>query len=96
LSFTYDGKSGWFDLRTIYFDENDGVSRFRLFVAGQLVDEWIADDALPDDKPNGHTSTRHKTGGIALRPGDEIQLEADADGGEQACVDYLVVEPANQ
>jgi alpha-glucuronidase len=94
LSFNYDGEAGWYDVTTVYFDENDGVSQFRLLVSGQLVDEWSADDALPDTKPNGHTSTRRKTRSIALRPGDEIRLEAVADRAEPACVDYLEISAA--
>ena len=69
LSMKYDGKAGWFDLNVSYFDENDGASKFRLLVADQVVDEWTADDTLPDNKPNGHTSTRHQTGRVALAPG---------------------------
>jgi alpha-glucuronidase len=96
LTVKHTGKRGWFDLTTVYFDESDGASRFRLLVGGQLVDQWDAADALPDNKPNGHTSTRHKTRGIALRADDEIRLEVTADAGEQACVDYLVVESSSQ
>lgn len=93
ISMKYEGEGGWFDLYVRYFDENDGQSHFRLLVAGQMVDEWVADDFLPDNKPNGHTSTRRQARRIALRPGDEIRIEATADGGEYAAVDYLEFEP---
>ena len=63
-------------------------------VGDQLVDEWTADDTLPHDQPSGHTSTRHKTPSVALRPGDVIRLEATSDDGEQAGVDYLEITPA--
>ena len=63
-------------------------------MAGQVVDEWLADDMLPDNKPNGHTSTRRQTSRIALRPGDVIRIEATVDGGERAAIDYLEIEPA--
>jgi len=94
ISMKYEGEGGWFDLFVRYFDENDGQSRFRLLVAGQMVDEWVADDSLPDNKPNGHTSTRRQSRRIALRHGDEIRIEALADGSEYAAVDYLEFEPA--
>jgi alpha-glucuronidase len=90
----YEGKAGWFDLYLRYFDENDGASKFRLLVAGQVVDEWTADDTLPDNKPNGNTSSRHETRRVALRAGDEIRIEATVDGGERAAIDYLEIGPA--
>jgi alpha-glucuronidase len=90
----YDGKAGWFNLSTRYFDESDGQSQFTLLVAGQKVDEWKADDTLPDDEPNGNTSTRHETRRVALRPGDEIRIEAVADNGERAAIDYLEIDAA--
>jgi alpha-glucuronidase len=92
LSLKFEGKPGWYQIDVAYFDENDGASKFRLLIAGQLVDEWAADDLLPDNKPNGHTSTRHQTARIALRPGDEIRIEATTDGGERAPIDYLEIE----
>jgi alpha-glucuronidase len=94
LSMKFDGKSGWFNIDIAYFDENDGAAKYRLLIAGQVVDEWMAGDTLPDNKPNGNTSTRHQTARLALRPGDEIRLEATTDGGERAAVDYLEIEPA--
>ncbi len=89
----FTGKGGWYDLDVAYFDENDGVSQFKLYVGDQLVDGWVADDTLPHDLPSGHTSTRHKTTSVALRDGDEVRLEATSDHGEQACVDYIEIVP---
>jgi alpha-glucuronidase len=94
LSMKYEGKAGWFHVNVSFFDENDGASKFRLFVAEQVVGEWTADDTLPDSKPNGHTSTRFQTSRVALRPGDMIRVEATADGGERAAIDYLEIDPA--
>jgi alpha-glucuronidase len=93
LSHTFKGKPGWYDLDVVYFDESDGVSKFKLFVGDQLIDEWSADDTLPHDQPSGHTSTRHKTASVALRDGDVIRLEGTADRGERAAVDYLEILP---
>jgi alpha-glucuronidase len=94
VSKKYDGKAGWFNLSVVFFDENDGAAKYRLLVAGQVVDEWTADDTLPDNRPNGHTSSRHETSRVALRPSDVIRVEAVADGGEHAAIDYLEIEPA--
>ena len=93
ITHKFAGKPGWYDFDVAYFDENDGVSKFKLYVGDQLVDEWLADDTLPHDQPSGHTSTRRKTPGVALRPGDVIRLEATSDQGEQAAVDYLELVP---
>jgi len=94
IRYKFTGKPGWYDLEVAYFDENDGISKFKLYVGDQLVDQWQADDQLPSDQPNGHTSTRHKTANVALRPDDEIRLEGTSDGGEQACVDFFEITPA--
>jgi alpha-glucuronidase len=86
-----------FDLAVQYYDQTNGVSQFKLFVAGQKVDQWLVDDMLPSRNvpsvPNGHTSTRHTTRGVALRAGDDIRIEGIADGGEKAAVDYVEIEP---
>lgn len=93
-SFRYDGRAGWFDLDVQYFDESDGKSTFKLFVGEQLIDQWAADDRLPTTKPDAHASTRHRVRGVALRPGDTVRLEAVADGGENAGLDYVEINPA--
>jgi alpha-glucuronidase len=94
VSMKFDGKPGWFNVSISYFDENDGASKFRLLVAGQVVDQWTADDTLPDNTPNGHTSTRRQVSRVALRPGDMVRIEATADGGDRAAIDYLEIDPA--
>lgn len=91
--FRYAGAPGWLDVAVRYFDPSGGAARFRLFVAGQLVDTWRADDRLPSAKLDAHTSGRHRTGGIALRPGDEIRVEGTADAGDPAAFDYLELTP---
>jgi len=97
VSFIYNGKPGWYDLAVQYFDQTNGVSQFTLVVGKQTVDRWLADDLLPSRNvpslPNGHTSTRHTVRGVTLRPGDEIRIEAVADGGENAPIDYVEINP---
>jgi alpha-glucuronidase len=92
-SFRHQGQPGWYDMSVQYFDQNDGVSRFKLFVAGQLVDEWAADDSLPTRRIDAHSSTRRRILGLALRPGDEIRIEGLGDGGENAALDYVELRP---
>jgi alpha-glucuronidase len=90
-SFHFEGKPGWHDLSVEYFDQNDGESRFKLFVAGQMVDEWTADDNLPAKNIDGNSSTRRTVRGVALRPGDEIRIEGIPDREEFAPLDYLEI-----
>jgi alpha-glucuronidase len=94
VSFPYAGKPGLFDLAVQYFDQNNGISEFKLFVAGREIDHWLADDLLPSSRPDGHTSTRHVVKVVALRPGDQIRIEGSAQGGEQACIDYVEITSA--
>jgi alpha-glucuronidase len=95
LRWRFKGKPGWFDINVFYYDENDGVSHFRLFVGDQVVDEWAADDALAGDEPGIHTATRQRTSRVALRPDDELCIEATADALERAVVDYVEVGPSD-
>src|SRR5262249_44716728 len=92
-SFRYDGKAGWYDISVRYFDQSNGASRFKVFMSGQMVGEWLADGKLPSDKINAHSSTRHLIKGLALRPGDEIRIEGYPDGGERAAIDYVEITP---
>jgi len=85
---------GWYDVAVQYFDLLDGVSHFTLQVNDSPVDAWAADDTLPSDKLNGHTSTRHTTAGIALHRGDRIRIVGEPGGNEQAPLDYLEITPA--
>jgi alpha-glucuronidase len=90
----FSGKEGWYDLGVQYFDQNNGASRYQIFLGNQLIGQWTADGGFPSPKANAHTSTRHTMTGIALRPGDEIRLVAVPDGGEPATVDYLEITPS--
>jgi alpha-glucuronidase len=92
LSFT--GGAGWYDVVVQYFDQNNGVSRYRAYLRDQLVDEWIADDSFPTRRIDAHSSTRRVIRGLALRPGDRLRIEGLPDGGEGAPLDYLEIRPA--
>ncbi len=92
----YEGAPGWYELRVQYFDLSGAVSRFRLWVGAQLVDEWSASDHLPARKLDASSSTRRVVSGIALRPGDEIRIEGFPEGRELAAVDYLEILPLGQ
>jgi alpha-glucuronidase len=93
--FRYAGAAGPHDLTIRYFDPNGGAARFRLRVAGRVVDEWFADDQLPSNKLDAHTSSRRRVTGIALRPGDEIAVEGTPDASDPAAVDYIDTAPSD-
>ncbi len=90
-SLRFTEKPGWYDVSVRYFDQNDGVSRFRMFVNEQMIDEWIAADGIPTRRIDAHSSTRRLIRGVALRKGDVIRVEGTPDGGERAAMDYIEI-----
>jgi alpha-glucuronidase len=92
-SFQFDRSAGWYEIDVQYFDQNNGESKFRVYVGDQLVDEWIANDHLPATSPNGDSSTRRWIPGLALRPGDTIRVEGYPDRDEGAALDYVEIHP---
>jgi len=90
-TFMYRGESGIRNLVVQYFDVNTGAARFRVRVAGKLVAEWDASDVVPTRRIDSSSSARRVITGIALRTGDEIDVDGAPDGGETAALDYLEV-----
>jgi alpha-glucuronidase len=88
----FDGAPGWYALRVQYFDMPAGVSRFRVLVANQAVDEWAAADHLPARKIDASASVRRVIPGIALRAGDEIRIEGVPDARDPAALDYIEID----
>ncbi|HEV2348627.1 MAG TPA: alpha-glucuronidase family glycosyl hydrolase [Terriglobia bacterium] len=95
-TFVFNGKAGWHNLSVQYFDQNNGISHYKIFVAGQLVDHWTADMNLPADTMNGSSSTRRTVRAVALRPGDDIRIEGIPDREEFAPIDYIEIIPIEQ
>jgi len=89
--FRFNRAPDWYDMNVEYFDQNNGVSQFRIFINDQLVDEWIADDQLPARTPGGDSSSRRRIEGLALRPGDEIRIEGIPDRNEHAPLDFVSI-----
>jgi len=87
----YAGEPGWFTLHVEYFDLPTGVSRYRVLVGGQPIDEWSADLTLPSRRIDAGASTRRSIPGVALRPGDEIRIEGTPGGREPAPLDYVEI-----
>lgn len=92
-SFRFDRKRGRYEVAVQYFDLNDGVSHYKLLVNGREVGSWVADDHLPSDKMNGHTSTRYTATNVELKPGDMVKIEGTPDASEPAPLDYVEITP---
>ena len=92
-SFHFNGPSGTYQLNIQYFDQNNGKAKFRVLVAGHQLDEWTADDTLPNAKLGGDTSTRRQINRVTLHQGDEIRIEGIPDGSELGALDYIEIEP---
>jgi alpha-glucuronidase len=93
-AFRYDGPAGRYDVSVEYFDQNNGVSNYSLWIAGRMADHWKADDTLPASTMNGSSATRHTTTGVALHPGNEIRVDGVPDGKEAAPLDYVELRPS--
>lgn len=92
-SLKFDRPSGTYDIAVEYFDLNHGASRFDLSVDDREIDSWAADDHLPSDRMNGHTSTRRTVSGVQLHTGDVLKISGHPDGGEPAPLDYVEIVP---
>ncbi len=91
--FAYSGPAETANLIVQYFDTNNGVAQFKVFLNEQQVDEWPANAHLPAKIPNGDTSTRRTISGLALRHGDTIRIQGTRDGGDNAALDYVEIRP---
>jgi alpha-glucuronidase len=91
--FSFAGKPGRYEIDVQYFDQSNGVSKYRVFVGQRSVDEWLANASLPATKPDGDSSTRRAIPGIWLRPGDELRIEGFPDREERAALDYVELNP---
>jgi hypothetical protein len=96
INFRFKGRPGYYDLHLRYFDEQDGVSEFKLIVAERDVDRWKADNQLPTPTtlPDAHSSIRRTVRHVSLQGSDIIRLVGKPDAGERAAVDYLEIVPS--
>lgn len=94
-SLVWNKPDGWYDIAVQYFDFRDGASQITLRVAGHIVDTWMAEDNLPDNRMNGHTSTRRTLRNVALHRGDMLEMTGRPDGKEPAPIDYIEVTPSD-
>src|SRR5579883_210075 len=93
-TFQFQGDPGRYNLEVQYFDQNNGVSRYRVYAGGKQVSEWLADAHLPANRPYGDSSTRREINDVTLHAGEEIRIEGIPDSGERAPLDYVAIKPA--
>jgi alpha-glucuronidase len=92
---TWDKPDGWYDVTVQYFDLLHGHSHFSLSVEGHEIEGWDADDTLPSDKLNGHTSARRVLTHVAIHRDDTIRVTGRPGGTEPAPLDYLEILPVH-
>ena len=90
-TFKFTGQAGTHDVVVQYFDVNTGAAHYRVRLNGNVVGEWIANDRIPSRKIDGGSSSRFVIAGVALKPGDLIQIEGTPDGQETAALDYIEI-----
>jgi len=88
-TFLYRGAPGVFQIRVRYFDQNNGIARFRALIGNKVIASWAAADRVPTRKIDGSSSALHVLEGIPLKDGDSIRIEGSPDGGETAALDYI-------
>jgi alpha-glucuronidase len=90
-TFPYGGPAGTRQIRVRYFDQNNGVARFRVLLGDRVLDEWTAADRVPTRKIDASSSALRVIPAVMLRPGDSIRVEGTPDAGETASLDYIEV-----
>jgi alpha-glucuronidase len=92
----FSGDDGLYDIAIQYFDENDGIARYALFVGDRSIDTWSADAQFGSSAPNGHTSTRRIAHRVRLRAGDEIRIEVMTTPPDTGALDYIDITPSER
>jgi alpha-glucuronidase len=91
----FDGKPGIYIVDVRYFDQNDGVASFAFAVNGKSIETWQASDNLPTKEINGSSSTRRRIAGVALKPGDTVEITGTPNAADKAALDYIQFTPAS-
>lgn len=87
----FTGDDGTYNLKTSYFDENDGNAEFKLYVNDVLIDEWTADKDLGSASADAQTITSHTTK-LELAKNDIIAIEGKKGTYDPARLDKVEVE----
>jgi pectate lyase len=84
------GDAGYYDIKVTYWDEDDGLSPYSLYVGGELVGSWVA-----DANPTGGGFVTKTFPSVWIDHYCDIRLVGSMQGGELARVDYIETEAVN-
>lgn len=87
----FEGSAGIYDLTIGYFDERDGISEMEVLVNGVRVSSFAWDGQQGAQIVTSEGAATHVVPGLALAPGDLIELRGTPSGGEPLRTDYLDV-----
>jgi hypothetical protein len=87
-TYTYTGAGGVYNLYANYFDSTGGQAEAEVLLNGEKLSSWTFN--LDDNSTHERTIGL----GVTLKQGDEIEIQGEKDGGDQAIIDYLVLEDA--
>lgn len=85
----FSGPSGFYDLKVAYFEESDGLSRYKLAIDGKWVDIWTASRDLNNDGAGKDNLVTREYQWIKIKQNDLISIYGTKDQGEFARLDYL-------
>jgi len=89
----FDGASGNYDIVVAYFDEDDGVSSFKLEhernQIGQQIGQWKATNTTGGALPSAQSLARRTFSNISLKTGDTLRLTGTESLKEAARIDYI-------
>ncbi len=98
LTTTVTNPAGSYDIAVQYFDIWGGVSHYDLMVNGTSIATWSGNDILPPAQPDpnldGQDSTRFTAHGVALKPGDILELSGTPDVRAELAPTSEPVQPA--
>ncbi|WIY24787.1 choice-of-anchor Q domain-containing protein [Parasedimentitalea psychrophila] len=95
-SYVFDRPAGTYSLTIGYFDENDGVSSFAVFVDGVEIGNWLWDEELGSAFADNMTATTHTIQGVNISQGEVIEFVGMKDAGEPLRFDYVDFAPTGQ
>lgn len=85
------GADGKYNLKTFYFDENDGNATYKVFVNDNKVDEWTANQDLGSASADEKTLTSHITE-VTLSKNDIISIVGTKEKYDPARLDKIELE----
>jgi hypothetical protein len=88
-AYTFTGFTGERDIKIFYFDENDGAVTYKVYVNGNEVANWTANQNFGSADPNDATKTTETIEGVMLKNGDEVKIEAVQNSGEWGRIDKI-------